>query len=453
MEPVTTSQTTGSEGDETSIFLGSQTRIAVLGTGLYGRALENRLKSSGQFQVTVGSRRAEVTGASFEDAAAGAAVVFLAIPRHAYSEVVARIASGMARGAVLVDISNSPLSRPHGPDDVSSAEGLQKIAPKEVTVVKAFNTLSSYDVDTKGVTKASMPVVHIACSNPDALNMISAVVTRMGMIPVHNGDLSTARELEHHPHRLFPTWRKAVYLSIIVFLWWLLYSTLSTYVIHGRRGTPSRPWSKYPLSSFMASTGETSMTLFALTFLAGPIASIMQLVRGSVSRPFGSVFGSWLAMRKELGVLAFFFATAHGIARAISVSHLDDGYKGQLYFVMGIVSYMLFAVLCVSSSSEIAKSMSWAEFRAVFSWLGVLGLAFGVVHQGLWGAIILKHRPNPSYWNADGKIMPIYWLGIILPCFTLAMRFVTWSPCIVLPLRKLRGEAEVPDIASAKVVE
>lgn len=51
--------------------------------------------------------------------------------------------------------------------------------------------------------------------------------------------------------------------------------------------------------------------------------------------------------------------------------------------------------------------MSWAEFRAVFSWLGFAGLAFGVAHQAMWGAIIHKHRPNPSFWVGDGTIVRV----------------------------------------------
>ncbi len=41
----------------------------------------------------------------------------------------------------------------------------------------------------------------------------------------------------------------------------------------------------------MSATANASMTLFALTFLPGTVAGIIQLVRGSASKPFGSLFG------------------------------------------------------------------------------------------------------------------------------------------------------------------
>ena len=69
---------------------------------------------------------------------------------------------------------------------------------------------------------------------------------------------------------------------------------------------------------------------------------------------------------------------------------------------------MIFALLAVSSNKSVANEMSWAEFHVVFSWMGIAGLMLGVVHQGLWGAIILKHRPNPSTWNGNGVLVSIF---------------------------------------------
>lgn len=65
----------------------------------------------------------------------------------------------------------------------------------------------------------------------------------------------------------------------------------------------------------------------------------------------------------------------------------------------------MFALLAAYSSRASDTKLSWAEFRALFSWLGTLALAFGVIHQGLWGAIILKHIPTPSSWVGGGKIV------------------------------------------------
>ncbi len=117
--------------------------------------------------------------------------------------------------------------------------------------------------------------------------------------------------------------------------------------------------------------------------------------------------------------------------------------KGDFIFVFGILSYAQFAVLAISSSRSVSDHMSWAEIRAVFSWMGVAALVAGVAHQALWGWIIHKHRPNPSFWAGFGVVLPKHWLGIILPLLALALRAITWSPCVVVPLRKLRNEVAV----------
>lgn len=62
-------------------------------------------------------------------------------------------------------------------------------------------------------------------------------------------------------------------------------------------------------------------------------------------------------------------------------------------------------MLAVSSSDTSAKTMSWAEFRATFSWLGNTALAFGIIHQGVWGAVDMKHNLRRSEWVGGGRIV------------------------------------------------
>ena len=63
----------------------------------------------------------------------------------------------------------------------------------------------------------------------------------------------------------------------------------------------------------MASTGETFMTLFAITYLGGAAATLEELPRGASVKVFTGLMPKWLDARKELGVAAFAFASAYGI--------------------------------------------------------------------------------------------------------------------------------------------
>lgn len=197
-------------------------KVAVLGSGLYGRALVARLTAAHVYDVAHGSRTPGAAQLPLDAAVANASVIFLAVPASAHGSVLDAIAPSLARGAVLVDISNRPLSS-HAAG-ASNAEKLSKIVPEGVQVVKAFNNLASYDLDGGGTgVKVSkrMPVVHMA-GDKGAMDVLGGIVSVMGMVPVNHGALVAARELEAMPHRLFPTWRSSIVVGGIVFAWWLL---------------------------------------------------------------------------------------------------------------------------------------------------------------------------------------------------------------------------------------
>lgn len=216
---------TSSESDTCltlSAKLSPTRKVAVLGSGLYGRALVARLTATHAYDVAHGSRTPGAAQLPLDAAVANASLIFLAVPASAHGAVIDAIAPSLARGAVLVDISNRPLSsHAAGP---SIAENLFKIVPNGVEVVKAFNNLASKDLDGGGTgVKVSkrMPVVHMA-GDKGAMDVLGSVVSAMGMVPVNHGALVSARELEAMPHRLFPTWRSSIVVGGIVFAWWLL---------------------------------------------------------------------------------------------------------------------------------------------------------------------------------------------------------------------------------------
>jgi len=252
----------------------------------------------------------------------GASIVFLAVPPNVHRTLLSTIGSSLRPDTILVDISNHPLSAPPPRNTPTSiAEKLREIVPTGVHVAKAFNTLSSYSLED---TRRSH-IVRIACDDMDAVDKLSLVCARAGLTPVYEGKLSNARHLEKLPHRLFPTWHFPIIVSTVVLAWWYLYNTLAGFVILGGRDptTASREWRKWPLETFMSATGEASMTMFALTFIPGPVAGLVQLFRKSASKPFGKFFGTWLDARKELGLVAFFFASWHAIAGAVVRAHLN----------------------------------------------------------------------------------------------------------------------------------
>lgn len=310
--------------------------VAIIGTGLFGRALASHLSTNApQHNVTVASRSTATRPA---DAVTTADLVIMAVPSSAYEAVLQTIAPALQPGALVFDVSNQPLrTLSTSLRTESSALSLARIVPREVKVVKAFNTLSPQLLMSPSALDSRVPFA----ADEDVAPSVAAFISSLGFKPRHQGPLSeAATKIEAIPHQLFPSWKGPVILSAIVWAWWILYAILANFVIHGSRGKPSRVWSKAPLEILMATTGETAMTLFAVTFLAGPLARLSQLARGSVSKPFPRWFTEWLDARKELGLAAFYFVSAHGITGAIMRSHLDPDnptWKEYMYFAFGIM--------------------------------------------------------------------------------------------------------------------
>ncbi len=126
--------------------------VCIFGTGDFGRSLGLRLLQSG-YNVVYGSRDPKnslllpkgskvMTHAT---AACDAHVVFVAVQREHYG-FLCSLASDL-EGKVLVDVSNN-LKRGLYPE--SNAEYLNKLVPG-ATVVKAFNTISAWALQSGGL--------------------------------------------------------------------------------------------------------------------------------------------------------------------------------------------------------------------------------------------------------------------------------------------------------------
>ncbi|GAA1477419.1 NAD(P)-binding domain-containing protein [Nocardioides aestuarii] len=205
--------------------------VAVLGTGVVGRALAGRLASLGH-TVTVGTRDPEatlgrtepdsmgnppfsawhadhpdVTLATFAEAAAGADLVVLAGNGAAAADMLAAAGADNLGGTVVLDISN-PLDFSAGfppslfvKDTDSLAEQLQRAFP-EARIVKSLNTLTaSLMVDPASLGQSS--TVFVSGDDAEAKSLVTSVLESFGHDDVIDlGPLETARGTE----MLLPLW-------------------------------------------------------------------------------------------------------------------------------------------------------------------------------------------------------------------------------------------------------
>ena len=102
----------------------------------------------------------------------------------------------------------------------SQAEYLQTLLP-DSPVVKAFNVLSAYALESGGIQGSKE--VFVAGNDISAKARIVNLVRNSGFAPVDMGALRSAREIEDIPVQRFKNWKMPLIISFCIFLVnWLL---------------------------------------------------------------------------------------------------------------------------------------------------------------------------------------------------------------------------------------
>jgi len=191
--------------------------IAVLGTGMVGRALAGRLTELGH-HVTMGTRdpaatrgrddesawlaeHERVTLTTFADAAAAAELVVHAGAGSAALDVLGLAGADHLAGKVLLDVSN-PLDFSAGfpptlfvKDTDSLAEQIQR-AFSGARVVKALNTLNA-DLMVHPETLPETTTIFVCGDDPAAKQTVTELLTDLGHADILDlGGLSSARGTE-----------------------------------------------------------------------------------------------------------------------------------------------------------------------------------------------------------------------------------------------------------------
>ena len=190
--------------------------IAVLGTGMVGRALAGRLIELGH-DVTIGTRDREATlardgqgpapFATYADAAAAAEIVLNATNGQATLEVLGLAGADALAGKVLVDISN-PLDFSQGmpptltvKDTDSLGEQVQREFP-DARVVKTLNTMNA-DLMVHPEQLGGPHSVFVSGDDAEAKQVVTSLLTELGHTDVIDlGGIETARGTEMY----LPLW-------------------------------------------------------------------------------------------------------------------------------------------------------------------------------------------------------------------------------------------------------
>ncbi|XP_056375042.1 metalloreductase STEAP4-like isoform X2 [Hyla sarda] len=429
--------------------------VCIFGTGDFGRSLGFKLLQCG-YSVVFGSRNQNSSnlvpkGAetlSHAEAAKKSSIIIMAIHRESYDFLTGLV--DVLKGKILVDVSNN-LKINQYPE--SNAEYLAGLLP-ECKVVKAFNTVSAWALQS-GTLDASRQVF-LCGDDAKAKEAVMEIARSLGLMPLDQGSLLAANEIENYPLQLFPMWRLPCYIcagfTVLIFLYCLVihvFHPLATkkedtsYLI-----VISIPNRVFPI---------VSLILLALVYLPGILAAIIQLYRGTKYSRFPDWLDQWMLCRKQLGLIALAYAFLHAIYTLVIPiryfvrwrwnNYLITQIKGNStypfsnyyawlsdsYVALGILGFFFYVLLGITSLPSVSNAVNWREFRFVQSKLGYLTLVLCTAHTLVYGGDRFIYGPSYRWY-----LPPAFVVSLIIPCAVLVMKFILIVPCLDQRITRIR---------------
>ncbi|XP_076147290.1 metalloreductase STEAP2-like [Alosa pseudoharengus] len=430
--------------------------VGIVGSGDFSKSLTLRLLRSG-FGVVVGSRQPKRAAEAFphvvdvthhEDAVDKASIIFLAIRREHYASLWGL--KHLLVGKVLVDVSNN---RRRNQYPESNAEYLASLFP-ESFVVKGFNVISAWAMQS--AAKDTCNQVYICSNSLVARQQVQELARQMGFAPLDMGALSSARDIENMPLRLFPAWRGPVLAAVALSIFFFAYSFVRDIIhpyVHGGQSL----FYKIPVEVVNHTVPAVAITLLALVYLAGQLAAAHQLGYGTKYRRFPPWLDEWLGYRKQLGLLSFFFAGVHTLyslclplrkseryllmnmayqqvhANIESSWNEEEVWRVEMYLSFGIMSLGLLSLLAVTSIPSVSSALNWREFSFIQSTLGYIALLIATFHGLLFGWRRAFEEEAYRFY-----LPPSFVIALVLPVMVILGKILLLLPCFSRKLHLIR---------------
>ena len=282
--------------------------------------------SQAYLSVRYGSRNPEKTAnsgfnyyakiLSVPEAITWAEIIVLAVPYSAHINLIPELE--FAAGKIVIDASNREPSILH---DLSVAEELQIRLPK-CRIIKAFNTLSAYQLSGDSGYSMSSPNAFFCGNDRSARATVSNLLQQMKFTPRDRGVLSYAEKLEKMPYEFLGQWRKALFFAVLTFIFiytWQYYWYCKLY--YAKVNGTIYMWHAAFLTVFNKTYPSLAIVLFSSSYLAGSFAAFYQLIFNSANSKFPWWLADWLSVRKHLGLTGLWIAMQHAIIACLQMSN------------------------------------------------------------------------------------------------------------------------------------
>jgi predicted dinucleotide-binding enzyme/DMSO/TMAO reductase YedYZ heme-binding membrane subunit len=473
-------------------------KVAIIGTGSYGIAIGKRLVEYG-FEVVYGSRNPDLAYLKhcFENKQQHPYIsvtssahawqqsdrfVFFAVAafNSVYESIVQSILKTLSKKEnpprIVIEVSNLTDDQHVDKVKISNAEKLQTLIQQkldesslncQISVIKGFNLISAGEISThseKSFNKESLTSgfnqsVPIAGDSGKAKEAVVELCAKIGLRAYDIGSLNqSALKLEVTNKKTFNDWYYPSLISIGFFLFnfvWIFFN----YFLFPKSPVTFEKYLDYfsLLSHSNKCAGYTSLQLIALVYFTSILASIYQLVNSTKYKRFPKYLDFCLKTRKQFGLWGFYMGTFHAIATIYIMNpmYLADWFRqpdhltkltilrldGELAILLGILAYILLAVLALTSINAIGTHLTMNEWRFVQTKLGLLSLFLGFAHDAVMYYNIFKQKDaknySVSYLMTRAKLTALYF-----PFLVLVLRFVfSYFPPISQRLEQIRTGA------------
>ena len=432
--------------------------LGIIGTGNYGIALASQFRQAG-LKFLIGSRSTkEINGLSaqpYEEVIEKSDILFLCIPPYAYDSIVPPLASYL-RNKTIADVSNIEKI-----GDKCNALKLKEMLP-ESFVMKALNTVSAYTLEHEayGVSRDTF-----VCGDNDVKKkMLMNSLREIGLNPIDKGRLQSAVMIESLPHRFFPNWGTATFITVLVLIpvWFYSYLRIFWYRSPKNRKKNLNDLGLYEANRIIA---WTMFWVLALTYLPGILAGFIQIGRGTKYSRFPRWLDQWMKCRKQLGLICLFLCSIHGCMSCLllgagEVKHMLTNtylkfpnkspvvlyqlldWSGQVSLLFATLSLALMGVLSITSLPSVNATMSWKEWDFVQRGLGFLSLVLGFLHVMIY--VYKLWDPDYEYgwkvWqlNPKGNMPPGAFIMPMFPLLVIVLKVVLMLPGVSCYLNKIR---------------
>ncbi|CAM9867004.1 unnamed protein product, partial [Heterosigma akashiwo] len=236
-------------------------------------------------------------------------------------------------------------------------------------------------------------------------------------------------EMTQSQNSLGDHWQQATTIMLVIFVLAELYAIWRYNIEKGYN------WYHLPLQVTNKAVCSTALNGFAIVQLPGPLAKFWKkfLDRGSFIKSLPSWLVSALEIRKHVGLVSLFFLWVHIF---MSLVLFNPAYYGKFFddptalptklnvigetsFFFGILGFMLYQVVGLSSLPSIGQSMN--KVQSIFGPVVWCALVFGTIHVLIMG---IQNNGWTSVGKWPGGLPPITLTSTLVPMFVILVKVI-----------------------------